>query len=101
MIDKFIGIIAESNPKNPVADYLSESYMNFDGNYEYIQKLCDAIITPKDYSPILKKTLWLLHHFYNLIQRLCLSHLLVVIFHIYHYRNLLSFLCLKIMGQLK
>ena len=64
MIDKFIGIIAESNPKNPVADYLSEAYMNFDGNYEYIQKLCDAIITPKDYSPILKKTLitkWLIN----------------------------------------
>ncbi|WP_289681857.1 VapE domain-containing protein [Romboutsia ilealis] len=64
MIDKFIGIIAESNPKNPVADYLSESYMNFDGNYDYIQKLCDAIITPKDYSPILKKTLitkWLIN----------------------------------------
>ena len=26
MIDKFIGIIAESNPKNPVADYLSQCY---------------------------------------------------------------------------
>lgn len=36
MIDKFIGIIAEQNPKNLVADYLSETYMNFDGNYEYI-----------------------------------------------------------------
>ena len=38
--------------------------MNFDGKYEYIQKLCDAIITPKDYSPKLKKTLitkWLIN----------------------------------------
>ena len=42
MIDKFIGIIAESNPKNPVADYLSESYMNFEN---YVMQLLLQKIT--------------------------------------------------------
>ncbi len=38
--------------------------MEFDGNYKYIQKLCDPIITPEDFNPKLKKILiikWLLN----------------------------------------
>ncbi len=63
-IDKFVNLIGELNPKNPVIDYLRECYMDFDGNYKYIQKLCDAIITSEDFNPKLKKILiikWLLN----------------------------------------
>lgn len=63
-IDKFVNRIGELNPKNPVIDYLRECYMEFDGNYKYIQKLCDAIITSEDFNPKLKKILiikWLLN----------------------------------------
>ncbi|MGL5314957.1 MAG: VapE domain-containing protein [Peptostreptococcaceae bacterium] len=63
-IDKFINRIGEESPLNPVIDYLRECYMNFDGNYNHIQALCDAIITPEDFDPKLKKILitkWLLN----------------------------------------
>ena len=63
-IDKFVNRIGEENPKNPVIDYLRECYMEFDGNYKYIQNLCDAIITLEDFNPRLKKILitkWLLN----------------------------------------
>lgn len=63
-IGSFINHIGSENIYNPVVDYLKEWHTNFDGKQKYIQMLCDALITPKDYSKKVKEMLikkWLLN----------------------------------------
>lgn len=63
-IQSFIHRIADNNSYNPVVDYLRNCYMEFDGESKYIQMLCDALITRRDYDQQLKKLLirkWLLN----------------------------------------
>ncbi|MEG2985722.1 MAG: VapE family protein [Peptostreptococcaceae bacterium] len=63
-IHAFVNRIANNYPVNPVADYLRDCYMNFDGEMKYIQMLCDALITRNDFNQELKKLLirkWLLN----------------------------------------
>ena len=63
-IGKSINRIGSNNPFNPVADYLSECYMNWDKKEGRIQQLCNTLIVPEDFSESLRDILvtkWLLN----------------------------------------
>lgn len=56
--------IARGNSYNPIKIYLENCLSNFDGNMDYIDRLCDTIITPHGYPEKNKKlfiTKWLLN----------------------------------------
>ena len=63
-IGKCVNRIGSSNLLNPVADYLSECYMNWDKKEGRIKQLCNTLVVSEDFSESLRDTLvtkWLLN----------------------------------------